>query len=106
MTFDLSDIKSIGSEVSSRNMLFIYNDGQQEAAFLRIGKPFKLPEEQTWCCAFTLGTNSDNRLYPTVGIDSLQALDLTMKSLATIVAYWERSRKGKFHFLDEEGAGV
>jgi len=102
---DISGIKDIGTEISSRSMLFIFDNGIHEEAYLRIGAPFELTEDQAWCCAFELGTNDDNRVFPTLGIDSVQALDLAMKSLPAIIEHWEKSHHGRFHFLDEEGSG-
>lgn len=86
-------------------MHFVKDSGEREAASLRVGLPVKL-DEQTWYCAYELRTVSRHRLFGMHGIDAIQALDLTMKTLGVEIDHWERSQGGKFHFLGEAGAGI
>jgi hypothetical protein len=101
------EIKEIGTVVASREMEFIFDDdGRKEKIFLKVGIPFEYGEGLDWCCPYELGSESDKMLQRMFGIDALQALELTMKTLSVEIQHWERSRKGKFYFLDEEGAGI
>ncbi|MEN8166702.1 MAG: hypothetical protein ABFR65_04390 [Pseudomonadota bacterium] len=100
------DIKSVGEVIAIREMEFIYSDGRKEKAFLKIGKPFEHSKELDWCCPYELSTKSHKKVFGMIGIDSLQALGLTMKILRVEIEHWEKSKKGKFHFLDEEGAAI
>lgn len=102
----MQEIKSIDEIIAIREMEFISHDGQKEKAFLKIGKPFEHSKDLDWCCPYELSTESHKKLFGMIGIDSLQALELTMKTLRVEIEYWEKSKKGKFFFLDEEGAAI
>jgi hypothetical protein len=102
----MPEIKEVGEVIAWREMEFHYNDGKKEKAYLKIGRPFEYGEGLDWCCPYELSTESQKKVFGTFGIDSLQAMELTMKTLRVEVEYWEKSQKGKFYFLGEEGAEV
>lgn len=102
----MPEVKDIGTVIASREMTFVFANGRAENAYLRIGMPFEAGGGMDWCCPFELGTESNKRLRGIHGIDAVQALDLAMKSLRVDIEYWERTKDGKFYFLDEEGAGI
>ena len=102
----MPDIKDVGEVIAIREMEFIFDDGRKEKAVLRVGKPFEYNEDLDWYCPYELSTESRKKVFGTVGIDSLQALDLTMKTLRVEIGFWEKHQKGKFYFLDEKGAAV
>ena len=102
----MPEIKEIGAVIASREMEFRYEDGRTEKFWLKVGAPYEHGDGFDWCCPYEFGTDSDRKLFGAFGIDSLQALELTMKTLRVEIDYWERTRKGKFLFLDEEGAGI
>ena len=99
-------IESVGEIIASRKMEFVFDDGRKEEAFLRVGMPFEHSKELDWCCPYELGTLSEKKLFGMIGIDAVQALELTMKTLPVEIEHWERKKKGRFHFLDEVGAGL
>jgi len=101
----MPDIKEVGEVIAIREMEFHADDGKIEKAVLKVGRPFEYGEGLDWCCPYELSTESRKKLFSMFGIDSLQAMDLTLKSLRTEVAHWEKSQKGKFYFLGEEGTG-
>ncbi len=98
-------IKDVGEVISDRDLLFIQHEGKLEQALIRIGKPYKYSEDLNWCCPYEIVTKTHRTIRGTIGIDSLQTLELTMKSLLTEIEYWESSKHGKFRFLDEDDAG-
>lgn len=102
----MPDIKELGTVIASREMEFIFEDGRKEKAFLKVGMPFEYGEGLDWCCPYELSTESTKKLFGMFGIDALQALELTMKTLSVEIEHWERTKKGKFHFLNEEGAAI
>lgn len=102
----MPDIKELGTVIASREMEFIFDDGRKEKAFLKVGMPFEYGEGLDWCCPYELSTESGKKLFGMFGIDALQALELTMKTLGVEIEHWERTKKGKFHFLNEEGAAI
>ncbi|MBU1191970.1 MAG: hypothetical protein KKE76_09675 [Gammaproteobacteria bacterium] len=99
-------ITEVDDVIAIRELEFRANDGTVEKAILKVGRPFEDKEGLSWCCPYELSTKSRKKVFGMHGIDPLQALDLTMKTLRTEVEYWERTQKGKFFFLDEEGAEV
>lgn len=102
----MPDIKELGTVIASREMEFISDDGKKERAYLKVGMPFEYNEDLDWCCPYELGTESSKKLFGMIGIDALQALELTMKTLSVEIEHWERTKKGKFYFLNEEGAAI
>lgn len=100
------DIKDVGEVIAIREMEFISDNGRKEKAYLKVGKPYEHSKDLDWCCPYELSTESRKKVFGMIGIDPLQALELTMKTLSVEVEYWEKSQKGKFYFLDEEGAGI
>src|SRR5689334_6229906 len=102
----MPDIKEIGVIVAAREMEFIFDDGMKEKATLKVGKPFEYGEGFDWCCPYELSTESSKKLFGMFGIDALQALELTMKTLSVEIEHWEKTKKGKFYFLNEKGAAI
>lgn len=100
------DIKDIGEEIASRDLELVFEDGRREKAKLRIGKPFENKEMDAWCCPYELISDTYRKTFGMVGYDSIQALQLTMKTLKVETEYCERKLNGRFFFLDEEGSGV
>lgn len=99
-------IKDIDVPLALREMEFRFSDGRSESAVLKIGAPYEYGDGYDWCCAYKLEMPSKTRLFGMFGIDSLQALELTMKTIKVEVECWEKELGGKFFFLDEEGSGV
>ncbi len=97
------EVKEIGSIIATRDLVFIREDGSSESVILNIGVPYKTDIESECFCPYQIISKSRNKLYGMVGIDTLQALELTMKTLNCELDYCERTFKGKFHFLGEEG---
>ena len=102
----MPDIKDVGDVIAIREMEFVSDDGRKEKAYLKVGRPFEHSKDLDWCCPYELSTESRKKVFGMIGIDSLQALELTMKTLRVEIEYWERTQKGKFYFLDEEGAAI
>ena len=100
------NIKEDFDVIALREMEFVFDDGRKEKAVLKVGKPYEHSKELDWCCPYELSTESRKKVFGIIGIDSLQALELTMKTLSVEIEHWEKVQKGKFHFLDEEGAGI
>jgi hypothetical protein len=98
--------KELGTVIATREMAFVFDDGRTEKAWLKVGIPFEYGEGFDWCCPYELSTESSKKLFGMFGIDAMQALQLTMKTLAVEIEFWEKSKKGKFHFLEEEGAAI
>lgn len=102
----MSEARSLGTVVASREMAFAFADGRKVEASLKAGQPAEVGGGLDWCRPFGICIGSAKGLRGIHGIDSLQALDFAMKSLCHDIEYVERIKCGKFHYLDEEGAGI
>jgi len=100
------NIKENFDVFAAREMEFVFDDGRKEKAVLKVGKPYEHSKELDWCCPYELSTESRKKIFGAIGIDSLQALELTMKTLSVEIEHWEKVQGGKFYFLAEEGAGI
>lgn len=102
----MPQVKELGVVIASREMTFHFKDGRVEDASLKVGLPFEYGNGYDWCCPYELKTQSKTKLFGMFGIDALQALELTMKTLKAEIEAWEKSQDGKFYFLGEEGAEI
>lgn len=95
--------QDIGKIIAKRNLVFVRDDGSSENVSVNIGTPYTINSEGDCCCPYQIISDSRNKLFGMVGIDTLQALALTMKTLDCELSHWEKTFKGKFYFLGEEG---
>jgi hypothetical protein len=100
------EIKNIGEEIASRELIFVGDDGVTEKVLVKIGKPYKVKDQGDYCCPYELVSGSHRKIYGSIGIDTFQALQLATSTINTEIRYWEKKHKGRFHFLGEEGAGL
>jgi len=98
-------VKELGEVIAIREMLFVGNDGSSEAVTLKIGTPCACDEPEAFICPYEISSKKHSRLFGSVGIDTVQALTLTMKTLKVDLDYWEKKFDGELHFLDEKGHG-
>ena len=77
-------------------MEFVYDGGTQSKAFIQVGKPYEYYEGLDWVCPYEISTEKLEKIFGLVGIDSLQALELIMKTLSVEIEYWENTRKVGF----------
>ena len=99
-------VKEIGTVIAQRELVFVADDGSRTSTVLRVGMPYEHGEGFDWCCPYEIESGLIKKTFGLFGIDSLQALQLTIKTLPAELEYWERKNQGKFFFLDEEGSGV
>ena len=89
--------------IAVRELQFQYAAGSSEAVRVSIGIPVPAEEPETWCCTCTIIGTSIQKSFPTVGIDSVQALTLALGTLPDILEFLSRKHEGEFHFLEERG---
>lgn len=99
-------VKELGQVIAERQLIFISDEGTTEAVTLRVGLPHACKEPEAYVCPYELASKNYTKLFGMVGIDTIQALELTVKTLKVELDHWEKKFKGKFHFLDEAGHGV
>ena len=99
------EVKELGQVIAVRNLVFVYDNDMSETTTVKVGLPYASDEPNAFICPYEISSESHSKLFGMVGIDAIQALDLTMKILKTELDYWERKYSGKFRFLDEVGHG-
>ncbi len=99
----MHEVNEIGHVIATRHLVFVGDDGSKEDVFVKIGKPYEINDQKDCCCPYEILSKSHNKLYGMIGIDTVQALELTLKTIKPELEYLERKNKGKLHFLDEEG---
>jgi len=98
-------ISKVEEIVATRELVYISSAGRREVAKIEIGKPF--PTEQgDYVCPYRVGSKSYEHIYGPMGIDSYQALELSMKTIEAELIFWIRNRGGSFEFLGEPGTGL
>ena len=99
----MHQVKEIGQIIASRKLVFVSDVGSKEDVLVNIGIPYEINDQKDCCCPYEITSKSHSKLYGIIGIDPIQSLELTLKTIKPELDYWERKHKGKFHFLDEEG---
>ena len=102
----MRDINDVGEIIADRELMFFPDKGESELVYVRIGKPSLCTDELDWSCPYEIVSDSYRLVFRMIGIDSLQALQLTLKSIPAEIQHWEQTRSGHFQFLNEPGAGI
>ncbi len=98
-------VKEVNEVIATRELVYISNEGQREVAKIDIGKPYQI-EDGDFVCPYRVGSESYEHIFGSVGIDSFQALELSMKTMEAELIYWLRKKGGAFEFLGEPGTGL
>jgi hypothetical protein len=99
-------VKGLGQVIAERKLVFVSDEGISEPVTLRVGLPYACEEPEAYVCPYELASKNYSKLFGMVGIDTIQALELSVSILKVELDHWEKKFKGKFHFLDEIGHGV
>jgi len=100
------EVKELGQVIAQRKLSFVKDDGSSELVTLKVGLPSPCDEPEAYICPYELSSDSHTKLFGMVGVDTIQALELSVKTLKVELDHWEKKFKGKFYFLDEIGHGV
>ena len=98
-------IEEVRDIIATRELVYISSSGEREISKIEIGKPYQI-EEEAYLCPYRVGSSSYEHIFGSVGIDTFQALELSLKTMEAELAYWVRKKGGSFEFLGEPGAGL
>ena len=98
-------IDDIGEIVAKRELVHISDEGARESVIVQIGRPIQIEGEDEFVCPYRVASGNYETYFWNVGIDSLQALDLSLKSIETEYLRLLQKKGGSFEFLGEPGAG-
>lgn len=99
-------IKEVRDIIATRELIYISDSGQREKALIEIGKSYQFTDEGDYLCPYRVGSESYEHIFGSVGIDSFQALELSMRTMEPELTYWLRKKGGSFEFLGEPGTGL
>ncbi|MDO3387493.1 hypothetical protein QWI17_16745 [Gilvimarinus sp. SDUM040013] len=89
--------------VATRELVFVSNDGAKDAYLVSVAKPEKDDGGIDFLCAHEVMSENFHKVVKIHGIDTFQAIELSIKSIASYLEYLERKNGGKFYFLGESG---
>lgn len=70
-------IEEIGLVIAERQLDGI-DDGKPCKVVVRLGKPFRRPDDDSWYCPYSIKTEKSERVFFGAGLDSLQALRIAI----------------------------
>ena|SRR5436190_23060780 len=92
--------QSVGKVIASRRLYVI---GSPEIAFeVSIGEPQRFPDGDDYYCPIQILGASEKKVSYAAGIDSLQALDLGMKNLASKMSLLNQKYAGNLRWIDDD----
>ena len=89
----------LGEVIVERSLDFIGSDGTSTRCSVRVGVPVPV-EDGDWVCPYQLRAGDRVRSMGMHGIDSMQALVLTMKTLDVEITHMAKKFDASVRFLD------
>ena len=89
--------------IAVRHLEFVTAEGAREMFTISIMLPVLAEEGNDYYCAHKIESQSINKIFKIFGIDSVQALDLSLKGVTPYLEHLEKVRNGRFYFLGEVG---
>jgi hypothetical protein len=89
--------------IAVRHLEFVPAEGVRESFTVSIMLPVLAEDGNDYYCTHKIESESTNKTFNIFGIDSVQALDLSLKSVTPYLEHLEKVRNGKFCFLGEAG---
>lgn len=99
----MKNIVPLGVVIATRQLEFVFNSGRKEKVLVSIGAPVQSTDPECWLCPYQIEAPSFKKLESSAGMDSVQALDLTLGGMAAVLSYLGRQHDGEFNFLSEPG---
>ncbi|HNP36029.1 MAG TPA: hypothetical protein PKK10_09270 [Woeseiaceae bacterium] len=89
----------LGAVVAERKLDFVRADGSTIQCTVSVGTP--VPDENgDWCCPYELRAGDDTILFAMHGVDSMQALIGTLKTLDGEVSRMAKKFEAEVRYLD------
>jgi hypothetical protein len=90
-------LDTIGEVIATRSLLLV--DEPSRELLVKIGKP-QLTEHNDYCCPIQVTGIGDESVHGIVGIDSIQALELAMRSLGSELQRLNTQHQGRIQWND------
>jgi len=95
---------ALGKIVASRKLVFVSGTGERAAAMVAIGMPVYVPGED-WSCPYRIEGPGFAKDFFMVGIDSMQALILTLNTIDAELRALARNHSGHFELFEDRDTG-
>ncbi len=89
----------LGEVVAERKLNLVSNDAATVPCLVRVGKPVRV-DDDTWICPYQIEAGERIRTLGMHGIDSMQALVLTMKTLDVEIAFVAKIPGASVQYLE------
>ena len=89
----------LGEVVAERKLNLVSNDAATVPCLVRVGKPVQV-DDDTWICPYQIEAGERIRTLGMHGIDSMQALVLTMETLDVEIAFVAKILDASVQYLE------
>jgi len=98
--------RPLGEVIGERELLFTRRDGTTELVIVRIGKPMITdPNNEDWYCPYQISGFGREKKMAMVGVDSVQALVLTLQVIPAELDHLAKRERGFFKWFDDRDLG-
>lgn len=97
-------INDLGDVVTNRS-LSIIGDAVKTIE-IKIGKPQKLEDHSDYYCPYQIIGMGNDRIKYAIGIDGIQALQLTLSRIGTDLYTSEEGKKGNLRWIGDENGDL
>lgn len=80
-------------------------DGNSDVVIVRIGKPVSALSDNEWVCPYEIRAFGESRMFSFRGVDSAQALLLTMQAILPELNALAKRVGGSCSWLEDDNAG-
>lgn len=95
----------LGTDIATRELVFVRETGESEIALVSLGKPVKSGPTGPWLCPYQIRTPSFGISFAVAGEDSMQALVLCVHVISAELIALERKHKGIFNHYGRRDLG-
>jgi hypothetical protein len=96
------NLESIGEVVAERVLHLSSDDNESGGLTVRVGKPQQYPDGNGYFCPYEIICPDFRRIFYAAGLDSMQALQLTLRMVSVELHILRRDRHPDIYF-DEPG---
>ena len=96
---------TLGEVIAEREVTFTRPDGSADIVTVRIGRPVLAGSPDEWRCPYQIDGLGRVKTFAMSGVDSVQALLLTLQTILPELDYISRREGGQFSWLEDAHAG-
>jgi hypothetical protein len=95
-------LESVGEVIASRKLTLTQEEGPPSEVLVLLGKPQQSPGFDDYYCPYQITGAGLNRLWYMCGIDTMQALQLSLRSLSAEIEVLNKKVDGRLRWNDDE----